>query len=122
MSAGKDHVARPGADRPSIDQAAQPRAHGFPDPFGQLEPQPAFGRRLNDGARDHMMRGLLERGAEHHYVLGGLARRNFDGKQPRAAYRQCPGLVEQYGMGARQRFQRASALDQNAAPPGQRRR
>ena len=45
-----------------------------------------------------------------------FSRRHFDRKQPRAADRQRSGLVEQHGMGARQRFQRAAALDQDAAP------
>ena len=65
-----------------------------------------------------MMRGLLERRAEHQHALDRFAGRDFDGEQPCAADRQRPGLVEQHGMGARQRFQRAAALDQNAAPRG----
>ena len=101
---------------PPLDHAVQPRAHGFPDLLGHFKFQAALGPRLNDGAGENMMRRLLERGAEHQYLIGRLARRNLDGKQPRAADRQRSGLVEQHGMGARQRLQRPAALDQNAAP------
>ncbi len=59
---------------------------------------------------------LLERSAEHHHLIGGLTRCNLDGKQPCASDRQRAGLVEQHGMGARQRLQRSAALDQDAAP------
>ena len=50
------------------------------------------------------------------HLVGVLARRDLDGKQPRAADRQRAGLVEQHGMRARQRLQRPAALDQDAAP------
>ena len=90
-----------------LDHALQPRAHGFPDLFGQLRAQAALGRGLNDGVGDHMMRRLLERGAQQQYLVGGLAGRHLDGQQPRAADRQRSGLVEQHGVRARQRLQRA---------------
>ena len=80
---------------PSLDHAVQPRAHGFPDLLGHFEAQAALGARPNDGAGKNMMRRLLERGAEHQHLVGRLARRNFDGKKPRPADRQRPGLVEQ---------------------------
>ena len=73
---------------------------------GTLRPKAARGPGLDDGVGEHVMRRLLERGAEHQHLVGRLARRDLDGEQPRAADRQRAGLVEQHGMGARQRLQR----------------
>ena len=94
----------------------QARAHGFADCLRQLQDDAALGRRLHDGAGEHVVRGLFERGAERQHFIGALSRRGFDGEKARAADGERPGLVEQHGVGARQRFERAAALDQDAAP------
>ena len=62
------------------------------------------------------MRGLLERGTEPQDLVGMFVRRNLDRQQARTAHRQRASLVEQDGVGPRERLERSSPLDQNAAP------
>ena len=113
-----DHVARAGGHLPPVDHALQSRTDGFPYLLGHPESQAALDPGLDDGGGEHVMRGLLQRGTQHQHFLRRLSRRDLDRKQPRAADRQRSGLVEQYGMGARQSLQRPAALDQDAAPSG----
>ena len=113
-----DHVARAGGDLPPVDHALQSRAHGFAHLLGHPEAKAALDPSLDDGGGEYMMGGLLQRGTQHQHFFRQLARRDLDRKQPCAADRQRSGLVEQHGMGARQRLQRSAALDQDAAPRG----
>src|SRR5262249_1043384 len=101
-------------DLEPVDHADEPGAHGFCDVLGYFQLEPALEGGLHDGTRKHMMGGLLERSAERQHLLDAFAGSYLDGQQPRAANRQRAGLVEQYGMSARQRLQRPAALDQNA--------
>ena len=47
---------------------------------GYLEDQGALGAGPNNGAGDNVMRCLLQRSAEHQYLVGVFAWCNLDGK------------------------------------------
>ena len=83
---------------------------------GIFRARPRSAAACDDGGGENVMRGLLQRGAEHQHLVGALARGHLDREEPRAADGQRAGLVEQHGVGARQRLERAAALDQDAAP------
>ena len=118
MARRHNHVTGACGDALPINDTHKPGAHGLADLLRHLELEASRQACLDDRAGEHMMRGLLERRAEHQHALDRFAGRDVDGEQPCATDRQRPGLVEQHGMGARQRFQRAAALDENAAPCG----
>jgi hypothetical protein len=84
----------------------------------QRQWQAAIKRGLHHGARQHMMRRLLQRRADLQHTLGCLAGSSFDRQQTRAADRQRSSLVEQNRMRACQRLQRGAALHQDAPARG----
>ncbi len=67
-----------------------------------------------------MMRGLLQRCGKPQHGVGVFAGCNFHRHQSRAADGQCSRLVEHHGVGARQRFERLAALDEDAEACGAR--
>ena len=92
---GVDQIARAGTDVFAIDEAINAGSHGLMHLAWQRQRQAAIERGLHHGARQHVMRRLLERRAKLQHAVRGLARRSFDRQQARAADRQGSGLVEQ---------------------------
>ena len=112
----KDDVVGTGAHAFAFDKAIEAGTGGLAHVLGHRQRQAAVQRRGHDRRGDHVMRGLLERGAEPQDLVGMFVGRNLDRQQARTAHRQRAGLVEQDRMGPRQRLERSSAFDQNAAP------
>ena len=112
----KDDVVGTGAHAFAFDKAIEAGTGGLAHVLGHRQRQAAVQRRGHDRRGDHVMRGLLERGAEPQDLVGMFVRRNLDRQQARTAHRQRAGLVEQHRIGPRQRLKRSSAFDQNAAP------
>ena len=84
----------------------------------QRQRQAAIESGLHHGARQHVMRRLLERRAKLQHPVRRFTRSVFDRQQTRAADRQRSGLVEQDRMRAGQGFKRGAALHQDSAARG----
>ena len=63
-----------------------------------------------------MMRCLLQRPGKPQDLVCALTGRGLNGNETRTADGQGSRLVEHYGMGSRQRFERPATFDEDAAP------
>jgi hypothetical protein len=79
-----------------------------------LDGEPSRERGLDDGCRDDVMGGLLQRSGEPEHLVGTFSRRGLDGDEPCAADGEGAGLVEHDRVGAGQRLQGSAALDEDA--------
>ena len=113
-----DELEGADADSSPLYDALQSGAQNLANIFGHLQREALAPCGGDDRRRQDMMRRLFERGREPQSFVGRHARSGLDGDEACAADRQSAGLVEHHGVDARERLQRAPALDQYAAASG----